>query len=284
MFKYQTKQTLEDSRIVRMKLRDAAERAKIALSEAQEVEVKVPSLYRSADGKEFEFKARVNRNQYAQWVMPLVQRTLEVCDEALKNAGMTARTVDHVLMVGGMTRYPLIREAVGAHFGKAPNVSVNPDEVVAIGAAIQAMNLTRVDDAPSSVLLDVTPQSLSVRTVGGYCEVLIPRNTAIPTESSKVFSTAHDNQTEVRVAIFQGESRMAVDNELLGEFIIDSLPPLPRGQIRIRITFEIDADGIVHVRAIDDKRGQERSIRIEAKSGLSEEEIQSASRFDDLDF
>jgi molecular chaperone DnaK len=284
LFQKQSGLVLEDSRNVRMKLRDAAERAKVALSSAVEVEVHVPSLHRNADGKEWEFRTRVNRSLYASWVMPLVQRTLEVCDEALKNAGMTARTVDHVLLVGGMTRYPMIREAVELHFGKPPNISINPDEVVAIGAAIQANNLTRIDDGPSSVLLDVTPQSLSVRTVGGFCEVLIPRNTAIPTEATKVFSTAWDRQAEVRVAVYQGESRMAADNELLGEFVLDDIPLMPRGQVRVRITFEIDTDGIVHVRAMDDKLGKERSIKIEAKSGLSQEEIHQAANFDDIDF
>lgn len=285
LFQKQSGLGLEDSRSVRMKLREAAERAKIGLSSAQEVEIRVPGLHRSTDGREYEFVTKVNRNQYAAWVMPLVDRTMKVCDEALKNASMTARTVDHVLLVGGMTRYPLIREAVAAHFGKPPNVSINPDEVVAVGAAIQAYNLTNIEEGPSSVLLDVTPQSLSVRTVGGFCEVLIPRNTAVPTEASKVFHSAHDNQTEVRVAIFQGESRMASENELLGEFVLDGLPKLPRGQVRVRITFEIDADGIVHVRAIDDKQGVERSIRIEAKSGLSEAEIRSAGAgFEDIDF
>ena len=264
----------------------AAEQAKIGLSSAPEVEVRVPGLHRSSEGREYEFTTKVNRNQYASWVMPLVDRTLKVCEEALRNASMTARTVDHVLLVGGMTRYPLIREAVAAHFGKTPNISINPDEVVAMGAAIQAYNLTNVEEGPSSVLLDVTPQSLSVRTVGGFCEVLIPRNTSVPTEASKVFHTAHDQQAEVRVAVFQGESRMSSENELLGEFVLDGLPRLPRGQVRVRITFEIDADGIVHVRAVDDKLGVERSIRIEARSGLSEEELRSAAGagFQDIDF
>jgi molecular chaperone DnaK len=185
-----------------------------------------------------------------------------------------------------MTRYPMVREAVQTYFGRPPNASVNPDEVVAIGAAIQAWTLTSVEDAGSSVLLDVTPQSLSVRTVGGFCEVLIARNSPVPTESTRIFHTAHDNQAEVRVAVYQGESRMAQDNELLGEFVLPDLPPLPRGEVRVRITFEIDADGIVHVRAVDDRKGQERSIRIEARVGMSEEEIRTAqaARFDDIDF
>jgi molecular chaperone DnaK len=213
-----------------------------------------------------------------------VQKSFVVVDEALRNASMNARQIDHVLLVGGMTRVPMVREAVRQYFQKEPNIDINPDEVVAVGAAIQAHALTAVaQQAPASVLLDVTPQSLSVRTIGGYCEVLIPRNTAVPTESSKVFHTAFDNQTEVRVVVYQGESRLAADNELLGEFVLDGLPPLQRGQVRVRITFEIDADGIVHVRAVDDKIGQERAIRIESRTALSEEEIKGA-RFDEVGF
>jgi molecular chaperone DnaK len=183
-----------------------------------------------------------------------------------------------------MTKVPMIREAVRQYFGKEPNVRINPDEVVAVGAAIQAHTLTSVSPAtPSSVLLDVTSQSLSVRTLGGFCEVLIPRNTAVPTESSKVFHTANNDQTEVRVAVFQGESRLAVENELLGEFVLDGLPAMERGKLRIRITFEIDADGIVHARAVDDQAGREQSIRIESRTALTQDEINQA-RFDDIGF
>ncbi len=275
--------SLKDNRTVRLKLRDAAERAKIALGEADEVDVAVPSLFRAADGSEHAFSARVHRFQYAEWVMPLVQKSFVVCDEALRNASLNVRQIDEVLLVGGMTRYPLIREAVQQYFGRQPYADINPDEVVAIGAAVQAHALTEAQTVSASVLLDVTPQSLSVRTVGGYCEVLIPRNTAVPTESGKVFHTAFDNQSEVRVAVYQGESRMADDNELLGEFVLPDLPPLPRGQVRVRITFEIDADGIVHVCAVDDKVGKEHSIRIEQRTALTPEEIKR-SRFDDIEF
>jgi molecular chaperone DnaK len=226
----------------------------------------------------------VNRYQYAAWTMPLVQKSFVVVDEALRMAGMNARQIDSVLCVGGMTKVPMIREAVRQYFGKEPNVRINPDEVVAVGAAIQAHTLTSVSPAtPSSVLLDVTSQSLSVRTLGGFCEVLIPRNTAVPTESSKVFHTANNDQTEVRVAVFQGESRLAVENELLGEFVLDGLPAMERGKLRIRITFEIDADGIVHARAVDDQAGREQSIRIESRTALTQDEINQA-RFDDIGF
>jgi molecular chaperone DnaK len=182
-----------------------------------------------------------------------------------------------------MTRYPLIREAVGEHFKKAPNTSVNPDEVVAVGAAIQAWNLTNEEEGGGSVLLDVTPQSLGVRTVGGFCETLIPRNTAVPTESTKVFHTAFDNQTEVRISVYQGESRMADDNELLGEFVLEGLALKPRGQVKVRVSFEIDNDGIVHVRAVDSVLGMERAIRIESRSGVAVDASQ-VHRFDDIDF
>ncbi|MES2643640.1 MAG: Hsp70 family protein [Myxococcota bacterium] len=282
-FERQVGLSLTENRTVRLKLRDAAERAKIALTDAEEVEVHVPALYRTTDGHDYEFRTKVNRYQYAAWVMPLVQKSFVVVDEALRAASMNARQVDHVLCVGGMTRVPMVREAVRQYFGKEPNVTVNPDEVVAVGAAIQAHLLTAEKPIATSVLLDVTPQSLSVRTIGGYCEVLIPRNTAVPTDSSKVFLTAHDDQTEVRVAVFQGEARLAAENELLGEFVLAGLPPMTRGQVRVRITFEIDADGIVHVRAVDDKLGKEHSIRIESRTALTEDEVKQA-RFDDLGF
>lgn len=274
---------LRGNRTVRMKLREAAERAKVALSTGEAVEVSVPALHRTAEGEEFSFKTTVDRFTYAQWVLPLVQRTFDVCDDALKAAGMSARQIDHVLLVGGMTRYPLIREAVGEHFKKAPNTGVNPDEVVAVGAAIQAWNLTNEEEGGGSVLLDVTPQSLGVRTVGGFCETLIPRNTAVPTESTKVFHTAFDNQTEVRISVYQGESRMADDNELLGEFVLEGLALKPRGQVKVRVSFEIDNDGIVHVRAVDSVLGMERAIRIESRSGVAVDASQ-VHRFDDIDF
>ena len=270
-------------RTPRMKLRDAAERAKIALTTAEEVEVRVPSLARSPAGEELGLHAVLTREQYGRIVSNLIQRTFLICDDALSLAKMSNAHIDHVLMVGGMSRIPLVRHAVGEYFGKTPYTDINPDEVVAIGAAIQAHNLTSDDDDTGSVLLDVTPQSLGVKTVGGFTEVLIPRNTPIPTDSSKVFHTAHDYQTEVRVGVYQGESRMAADNELLGQFVLDGLRSAPRGEVRVRITFEIDADGIVQVEAEDIETGTNRQIRIEASSGLTEEEVESM-RFDQLGF
>jgi len=274
---------LSENRTARLKLRAAAEEAKIALSSAAEVEISVPNLARDAQGEELALNTRINRTEYARLVMPLVQRSLRTCDEALSLAGMAASQMDHIIAVGGMTRYPLIREAVTQYFGRQPFSDLNPDEVVAQGAAIQAHNLTSEDVVDSPVLLDVTPQSLGVRTVGGFIETLIPRNTPIPTHALKAFHTAHDEQTEVHISVFQGESRMAADNELLGQFVLDGLRPAPRGEVKVRVSFEIDTDGIVHVLAEDVEAGTARDLRIEASSGLTEEDIQRM-RFDDLGF
>jgi molecular chaperone DnaK len=265
------------------KLREAAERAKMALGEAEVTEVRVPGLARDAHGQTVHLRHELQRSAVETLVMPLVQRTFVVVDDALAQAGLTAGQIDHVLLVGGMTRFPAVRDSVGAYFQKRPIDRINPDEVVAIGAALQAWNLTRVSDEPAGLLLDVTPQSLGVRTVGGFVDPLIPRNSGIPSDATKVFHTAHDNQTEVRIQVFQGESKMASDNELLGDFVLDGLRPAPRGEVRIRVTFAIDADGIVRVTAEDVETGRERALRIEASSGLTRDEVQQM-RFDDLSF
>jgi len=283
IFERQTGVDLTENRTARLKLREAAERAKIALSRATQVEVHVPNLSRDASGKDLELSYRITRKEYAKLVMPQVQRTMRVCDEALGLAKMAASQIDHIILVGGMTRYHLIRHAVAQYFGRDAYSDMNPDEVVAQGAAIQAHNLTNLDDGPGAVLLDVTPQSLGVRTVGGFCEVLIPRNTPIPTHAVKAFHTAHDNQTEVRISVYQGESRMADDNELLGAFVLDGLREAPRGEVKVRVSFEIDADGIVNVLAEDVEHQNARDLRIEASSGLTDEEVQ-AMKFDDLGF
>ena len=264
------------NRNVRMRMRDAAERAKIVLTDAEEVEVHVPTAWREPNGHEHSFETRLNRYTYATWMMPFVRRTIEVCELALRNAGLSIRQVDAVLLVGGMTRYPLIREAVQQFFGRVPNTSLNPDEVVAIGAAIEAHVLTNETVSNPTVLLDVTPRTLSVRTVGGLCEPVITCNSPIPTEASRSFHTAVDEQTEVRVAVYQGESRRIAENTLLGEFVLDELPPMPRGKLRVRITFEINADGILEVRAVDDQVSRERSIRIEGSVGMNADAIAAA--------
>jgi len=282
-FKSTTGLDLSANRTVRLKLRTAAETAKIALSEASEVEINVPALAHDDEGKPIDLTTTMNRMTYAKVVLPIVQRTFLTCDDALTQAGKASAQMDHVILVGGMTRYPLIQEAVSQYFGKKSYTGVNPDEVVALGAAVQAWNLTQASPEKASVLMDVTPQSLGVRTIGGFCETLIDRNSPIPTMTSKMFSTAHDNQTEVSVAVFQGEGRMAEDNEMLGQFILDDLRSAPRGEIKVRICFEIDADGIVSVSAEDVESATLRSIRIEASSGLSEDEVNSM-RFDELGF
>ncbi|MCB9797398.1 MAG: Hsp70 family protein [Alphaproteobacteria bacterium] len=283
-FRLETGIDLTEDRNARFKLRAAGERAKIGLTRNEAVRIEVPDLARDAEGKMRGVATRFDRVQYARIVLPLIQKTFLTCDDALSQARMAPGQIDHVLMVGGMTRSPVVRESVGEYFSKTPYTEINPDQVVAIGAAIQAHNLTTDDvDSPGSVLLDVTPQSLGIRTVGGFCEVLIPRNTPIPTDSGKTFSTAVDGQVEVRVEVYQGESRMADDNELLGQFVLDGLRKAPRGDVKVRITFEIDADGIVQVMAEDLERGEFRDLRIEASSGMSEEEVQSLS-FEELDF
>jgi len=282
-FETKTGIDLSKNRTARLKIRTAAESAKIALSEATEVEINVPGLARTPEGEPIDLSTTLNRMDYAKVVLSIVQRTFLTCDDALNQAGKASAQMDHVILVGGMTRYPLIQEAVAQYFGKKTYEGVNPDEVVAMGAAIQAWNLTQATPENASVLMDVTPQSLGVRTIGGFCETLINRNSPIPTATSKLFSTAHDNQTEVRVAVFQGEGRMADENELLGQFVLDDLRPAPRGELKVRIGFEIDADGIVKVVAEDVESATLRSIKIEASSGLSQEEISSMC-FDDLGF
>ncbi len=274
LFKEETGVDLSENRTARLKLRDAAERAKIALSKVEEVEVHVPGLCQGENDADLDLRVGLSRVEYARIVLPIVQRSFLTCDDALAQAGMTASQMDAVLLVGGMTHYPLVKEAVFQYFGQESQAGVNPDEVVALGAAIQAHNLTAASpEMSSAILLDVTPQSLGVKTAGGFCEVLVPRNSQIPTATKKVFHTAADDQVEVRIEVYQGESRMANGNELLGQFILDGLRPAMRGDVKLSIEFDIDADGIVHVRAQDLDSGLARSIHIEASSGLTEEEV-----------
>ncbi|NOY26277.1 MAG: Hsp70 family protein [Oligoflexia bacterium] len=274
---------LSDNFTARTKLRDAAERAKIALSTLPAVEVRVPSLARDKTGKSVSVNTRLDRAKFINLVMPLLQRTFVVVDDALSQAGLSTAQIDDVLLVGGMTRLPVIGEAVGKYFSKAPVGSINPDEVVAIGAAIQAHSLTQGFDPGAAVLLDVTPQTLGIGTVGGFVEPLIPRNTAIPSDANKIFHTAQDNQTEVRIKVYQGESRMQGDNELLGHFILDGLKPAPRGECKIKVTFSIDANGIVNVSAIDQESGRAHELSIEASSALTQDEVHNM-KFDELGF
>ena len=274
---------LSGRHVARTKVREAAEAAKRQLASQPSAEIRVPNLARDGSGQPIHLFTTLDRNMLSRLVMPLIQRTFLVVDDALKQAQLTATQIDEVLLVGGMTRLPLIREAVGHYFRRKPLDNINPDEVVALGAAIQAHTLTNTSGTSDAVLLDVTPQSLGVRTVGGFVEQLIPRNTPIPTQAGKVFHTASDNQREVRIQVFQGESRMAEDNDFLGDFVLDGLRAAPRGDIAIRITFSIDTDGIVAVRARDEETGKETDMLLEASSNLARDEVQRL-RFDELGF
>jgi molecular chaperone DnaK len=286
IFRKQTGADIRENPAARAKVLDAAERAKRALSQVNAVAVKVPGLVRGDDGNALGLNTPLDQGTVQRLVMPLMQRTFAVVDEALAQAGMAVSQIDHVLLVGGMTRFPLVREAVGHYFGKTPIDHLNPDQVVAQGAAIQAWSLTQFapsSGAPDAVLLDVTPQTLGIRTIGGFVEPLIPRNTTIPTEASKVFHTAHDHQTEVRVVVCQGEGRNIAENELLGEFVLSGLRPAPRGEVKVTISFAIDADGIVRVVARDEETGHAVDLLIEASSNLSRAEVEQM-RFDDVGF
>ncbi len=270
-FQRRSKVNVRDNRVTWLRLLEAAEQAKIALGEENEVEINVPGVARSAEGRDVVLSARIDRLTYAQVVMPLVQRTFQVCDESLKLAGLSTSQIDNVLLVGGMARLFLVQEAVEHYFQRPVSLDHNPNEVVALGAAIQAHSLGGVHEpgpdgapAPSGpLLLDVTPRSLGIGTVGGYVETIIPRNSSIPSEQTKYFHPAFDKQTEVRITVYQGESRKVDQNELLGEFVLDGLRPAPRHEVRVEITFEIDADGIVHVIAKDPDSGSKRDMRIE---------------------
>jgi molecular chaperone DnaK len=270
----------------RLKMRRAAEQAKRDLSEQDETRIKVDALVKDERGYDQAFTSTLTRIQYNQIVFPLVKRTFEVCDEALTAARRDPSGIGALVMVGGMTRSLIIQEAVENYFGQAPALGVNPDEVVSVGAAIQASNLMGsmqgLGAGTSTLLIDVTPQSLGIATVGGFCERLIERNTSIPAGVSKRFTTSVDGQVEVKIEVFQGEARMASDNEKLGEFVLEGLRPAPRGDVKITVYFDIDGDGIVSVTAEESETGQAASIRLEASTGLSAAEVKDLR--EDLDF
>ena len=275
----------------RLKLRRAVEAAKRRLSEAEVAPIHVEGLVKDDRGYEQPFEAELTRIQYNQIVFPLVKRTFEVCDEALTAARRVPGDIKALVMVGGMTRSVIIQEAVENYFGRLPEEGVNPDEVVSIGAAIQADSLMSAMSGQvrtnSTLLIDVTPQSLGVATVGGFVERLIERNSQIPTSTTKNFTTGIDHQTEVKIEVYQGEARMAAENEKLGEFILEGLRPAPRGDVKITVYFDIDADGIVSVTAEEAGTGQAASIRIEASKGLSADEVSDLREeldFDNLGF
>ena len=252
------------------RLKEAAEKAKIELSSSKEVDINQPFITMSESGP-LHLTTKLSRSKFESLVANLVKRTFEPVKQALKDAGIEASKIDEVILVGGMTRMPKIVEEVSAFFGKEPNKSVNPDEVVAVGAAVQAGVLG--GDVKDVLLLDVTPLTLSIETLGAVATPLIEKNSTIPTKKSQVFSTAADNQTQVDIHILQGERPMAADNKSLGRFILDGIPPAPRGVPQIEVTFDIDASGILSVTAKDKATGKEQSIKITGSTGLSDEEV-----------
>src|SRR6476620_11356748 len=262
---------LTKDKLALQRLKEAAEKAKIELSSAQQTEINLPYITADASGPKH-LALKLSRAKFESLVDDLVQKTIEPCKKALKDAGLSAGQIDEVVLVGGMTRMPKIQEVVKSFFGKEPHKGVNPDEVVAIGAAIQAGVLQ--GDVKDVLLLDVTPLSLGIETLGGVFTRIIDRNTTIPTKKSQLFSTAEDSQNAVTIRVFQGEREMAADNKMLGQFDLMGIPPAPRGMPQIEVTFDIDANGIVNVSAKDKATGKEQQIRIQASGGLSEADIQ----------
>jgi molecular chaperone DnaK len=262
---------LKKDKLALQRLKEAAEKAKIELSSAAQTEINLPYITADATGPKH-LALKLTRSKFEALVDDLVQRTIEPCKKALKDAGLKAGDIDEVILVGGMTRMPKVQEVVKNFFGKEPHKGVNPDEVVAIGAAVQAGVLQ--GDVKDVLLLDVTPLSLGIETLGGVFTRLIDRNTTIPTKKSQIFSTAEDNQTAVTIRVFQGEREMAQDNKSLGQFDLVGLPSAPRGVPQIEVTFDIDANGIVNVSAKDKATNKEQQIRIQASGGLSDAEIE----------
>ncbi|PLT89686.1 molecular chaperone DnaK [Sinorhizobium medicae] len=262
---------LKNDKLALQRLKEAAEKAKIELSSSQQTEINLPFITADASGPKH-LTMKLSRAKFESLVDDLIQKTIAPCKAALKDAGVSAAEIDEVVLVGGMTRMPKVQETVKQLFGKEPHKGVNPDEVVAMGAAIQAGVLQ--GDVKDVLLLDVTPLSLGIETLGGVFTRLIERNTTIPTKKSQVFSTADDNQSAVTIRVSQGEREMAADNKLLGQFDLVGIPPAPRGVPQIEVTFDIDANGIVQVSAKDKGTGKEHQIRIQASGGLSDAEIE----------
>jgi len=262
---------LREDPMALQRLKDAAENAKKELSSSTRTEINLPFITADSSGPKH-LNTSLTRANFEKLVSDLVERVVGPCKQALKDSKLTAKDIDEVILVGGSTRIPCIQEKVKEIFGKSPNQSVNPDEVVALGAAIQAGVLA--GDVDDVLLLDVTPLTLGIETLGGVSTPLIEKNSTIPTQKSQIFSTAADNQPAVEIIVVQGERQMAVDNKTIGRFHLDGIPPAPRGVPQIEVSFDIDADGILNVKAVDKASGKEQSIRIEASSGLSDEEIE----------
>jgi len=273
-FKKENGVDLREDKQALQRLRDAAEKAKIELSSATETEINLPYITQGPASQPLHLTMKLSRAKLEQLVDDLIQKTIEPVKQCLKDAKLKPEDIDNVILVGGMTRMPKVYETVKNFFGKEPNRSVNPDEVVAVGAAIQGGVLA--GEVKDILLLDVTPLTLSIETLGGVSTPMIPRNTTVPTSKTQIFSTAADNQTQVEINVLQGERPMAADNKSLGRFILDGIPPAPRGIPQIEVTFDIDANGILKVTAKDKATGKEQAITIKGAVGLSEEEVKKA--------
>jgi molecular chaperone DnaK len=275
-FKKEHSVDLKKDKMALQRLKEAAEKAKIELSSASQTEINQPFISMGSNGQPLHMVMKLTRAKLESLVSDLIKASIKPCQAALKDAGLSTSDIDEVVLVGGMTRMPRVKEEVTKFFGKEPHQGVNPDEVVAMGAAIQAGVLQ--GDVKDVVLLDVTPLSLGIETLGGVFTRLIDRNTTIPTKKSQVFSTAEDNQNAVTLRVFQGEREMAADNKILGQFNLEDIPPSPRGMPQIEVTFDIDANGIVSVGAKDKGTGKEQSVTIQASGGLSDDDIEAMVR------